>query len=121
MAPVGNPVRIDDPGERAQGDGDSQDLLQRMKLLRCAGFASRRAANDAVTPMAMSLNPAESDTGMFGGNSNWRGPIPWPTHRAHSSAAYRGAQSQQRATILSSPAHPETVSCSWEAMLDTSL
>ena len=26
--------------------------------------------------------PAESDTGMFGGNSNWRGPIWMPVERA---------------------------------------
>ena len=28
----------------------------------------------------MSYLPAESDTGMFGGNSNWRGPIWMPVN-----------------------------------------
>ena len=30
-----------------------------MKPLRCAGLASRRAAKDAVAPMAMSPHPAD--------------------------------------------------------------
>ena len=28
----------------------------------------------------MAYEPAESDTGMFGGNSNWRGPVWFPVN-----------------------------------------
>src|SRR5262249_23566493 len=31
-------------------------------------------------PMTVRYQPAESDSGMFGGNSNWRGPIWFPVN-----------------------------------------
>jgi hypothetical protein len=59
---AGDSVRINDTGEHAQDQsidkvGDSQ-TRQKMKPLRCAGLANRRAANGAVTPIAISPLPA---------------------------------------------------------------
>jgi hypothetical protein len=31
-------------------------------------------------PMTIAYNPAESDSGLFGGNSNWRGPVWFPVN-----------------------------------------
>ncbi|MGH3471164.1 MAG: MGH1-like glycoside hydrolase domain-containing protein, partial [Nocardioidaceae bacterium] len=32
------------------------------------------------SPVSIQYNPAESDTGLFGGNSNWRGPVWFPAN-----------------------------------------
>ena len=35
------------------------------------------------TDLSVRYQPAESDTGLFGGNSNWRGPIWFPVNYPH--------------------------------------
>ena len=49
-------------------------------LSRCPRATSVRASRAADASTASSYLPAESDSGMFGGNSNWRGPIWMPVN-----------------------------------------
>ena len=48
---------------------------------RAITWTIRLCSTSAVTNTMCSICPAESDTGMFGGNSNWRGPVGCPSMR----------------------------------------
>ncbi len=62
-----------------------ETLLDEREFLSSHGIRSLSAAHrDGVsidvagTQMSLHYTPGESDTGLFGGNSNWRGPIWFP-------------------------------------------
>ena len=49
-------------------------------LSRVPQRASVRAAASTATSTASTTSPANRRTGLFGGNSNWRGPIWFPVN-----------------------------------------
>jgi len=57
--PCGSMTPASVPRARALTRSAIPRTCQKMKPLRCAGLASRRAAKDAVAPMAMSPHPAD--------------------------------------------------------------
>ena len=89
---------------RTPGDGERRLLVDRRPAISCAAFSSharRDASSCRPTAFARSRDPsranpyvlnvggaehrvdyepAESRTGLFGGNSNWRGPIWFPVN-----------------------------------------
>ncbi|MGH9254102.1 MAG: MGH1-like glycoside hydrolase domain-containing protein [Vicinamibacterales bacterium] len=92
---------IQDPGRRGEGDRLLASILNETKLRRV--LARMLDENEFLSPYGIrsmsryhadhpyvfrvgeqeyrvSYLPAESDTGMFGGNSNWRGPIWMPVN-----------------------------------------
>ncbi len=54
--------------------------LRRAGALPAVTRASRTCSTWAGQRFSVSYLPAESDTGLFGGNSNWRGPIWFPVN-----------------------------------------
>ena len=88
-APGPQPRGAADPGARQRGAAaaDPRGDARRGRVPRPARDprdlpAAPRAALSCSTGAARSTTsticPAESDTGMFGGNSNWRGPVWFP-------------------------------------------
>jgi hypothetical protein len=60
----------------------------------------------------VSYLPAESDSGMFGGNSNWRGPIWMPRRRNQGRSSEAPARLYCTAGVLRRPAwRPLSLSC----------
>ncbi|MFN2345599.1 MAG: glucosidase [Dermatophilaceae bacterium] len=57
---------------------ESEFLSQHGIRSMSAAYRSGYSANVAGVEMSLSYVPGESDSGLFGGNSNWRGPIWFP-------------------------------------------
>ncbi len=58
-------------------------------------------ADLAGTVVSVDYEPAESTTGMFGGNSNWRGPVWMPVNYLVVRSLQRNAQPSARASTSS--------------------
>ena len=61
---------------------DENEFLSRLRRARAVAESTRSSLPSSTTAAAsyVRYQPAESDTGLFGGNSNWRGPIWMPVN-----------------------------------------
>ena len=126
-------------GERRLLSLVDADQLRRILARRCSTSASSsrrygiralsrvhaerpvRAATSTATDHVVDYEPAESTTGLFGGNSNWRGPIWFPAELpAHRVAAEVPLLSTATTSLVECPTGSGRMLTLWEVATELS-